>query len=225
MRSFARVLALVLVAAVPAIAQPPQPVRVGQNIKPPSKTKDVRPAYPALAQSARVQGVVIIEVTLGEDGHVRDTRILRSIPLLDAAALEAVRQWEFTPTLLNGAAVPVIMTVTVNFTLDELLPRSCTDERSMRSPDGAPPATIQFINLTDVPRRVFWLDGTGVRHWMLSVSPGETAAPQTTAVGHTWVIANAQDTCSAVFVADGKSSRAVISNAPGIGEPPILSPR
>ena len=97
---------------------PPQaPVRVGGNIKPPTKTRDVKPVYPAIAQSARVQGVVIIEATIGPDGRVKDAKVLRSIPLLDQAALDAVKQWEFTPTLLNGVPVPVIMTVTVNFTL------------------------------------------------------------------------------------------------------------
>jgi periplasmic protein TonB len=73
--------------------------------------------YPSIAQSARVQGVVIVEATIGPDGKVSDARVLRSIPLLDQAALDAVRQWVFTPTLLNGVPVPVIMTVTVNFTL------------------------------------------------------------------------------------------------------------
>jgi protein TonB len=92
-------------------------VRVGGSIKPPVKTRDVRPQYPAIAQAARVQGVVIIEATIGPNGRVQDARVLRSIPLLDQAALEAVRQWEFTPTLLNGVPVPVIMTVTVQFTL------------------------------------------------------------------------------------------------------------
>jgi protein TonB len=92
-------------------------VRVGGNIKQPSKTKDVKPIYPPIAQSARVQGVVIIEATIGPDGRVQDAKVLRSIPLLDAAALEAVKQWVFTPTTLNGQPVPVIMTVTVNFTL------------------------------------------------------------------------------------------------------------
>jgi len=225
MRKLARTLTFVLLAAVSAIAQAPvQPARVGGNIPPPKKMKDVRPAYPALAQSAHVQGVVILEATIGPDGRVQDAKVLRSIPLLDAAALEAVRQWEFSPTLLNGQPVPVIMTVTVNFTLDELLPRSCADERSMRSPDGSGPATIQFINRTDVSRKVYWLDASGVRHWIQSVLPGETAT-QTTSVGHTWVITDAQDSCSAVFVADGKSTRAIVSNPPGIGEPPILSPR
>jgi len=92
-------------------------VRVGGNIQPPKKTRDVRPVYPPIAQSARVQGIVIIEATIGPNGNVQDARVLRSIPLLDQSALDAVRQWQYTPTLLNGVAVPVIMTVTVQFTL------------------------------------------------------------------------------------------------------------
>ena len=97
--------------------EPAKTVVVGGNIKPPMKTRDVRPSYPPIAQSARVQGVVIIEATISEEGRVMDARILRSIPLLDDSALNAVRQWEFTPTLLNNKAVKVVMTVTVQFSL------------------------------------------------------------------------------------------------------------
>jgi protein TonB len=61
--------------------------------------------------------MVIIEATIGGDGKVIDAKVLRSVPMLDEAALDAVRQWEFTPTLLNGAPVPIVMTVTVNFKL------------------------------------------------------------------------------------------------------------
>jgi protein TonB len=104
-------------APPPPPPPPSAPVRVGGNIKQPTKTKDVRPVYPPIAQSARVQGVVIIEATIGADGRVKEAKVLRSIPLLDQSALDAVRQWVFTPTLLNGVPVPVIMTVTVNFTL------------------------------------------------------------------------------------------------------------
>ena len=95
------------------------PYRIGRDsgITPPRKIKDVKPVYPAIAQSARVQGVVIIEATIGPNGQVQEAKVLRSIPLLDQAALDAVKQWQFTPTLLNGVPVPVIMTVTVNFTL------------------------------------------------------------------------------------------------------------
>ena len=74
------------------------PVRVGGNIKPPAKIKDVPPIYPADAQAASVQGVVIIEATIDTTGHVSRRRVLRSIPLLDQAALDAVKQWQFKPT-------------------------------------------------------------------------------------------------------------------------------
>jgi TonB family protein len=118
---------------VPAPGQPPPPpppppppaefvdgqapVRVGGNIRPPVKTRDVKPVYPPEAFESRVQGVVIMEATIDPLGNVSSARVLRSQPLLDQAALEAVSQWQFTPTLVNGVAVPVIMTVTVNFTL------------------------------------------------------------------------------------------------------------
>jgi protein TonB len=77
----------------------------------------VRPVYPPEAKAARISGVVILEATIGVDGRVSDARVLRSIPALDQPAIDAVMQWEFTPTDLNGQPVPVIMTVTVNFTL------------------------------------------------------------------------------------------------------------
>jgi len=93
------------------------PTRVGGKIRAPTKTKNVKPVYPAIAKSARVAGTVIVEAVIGADGKVVDAKVLRSIPMLDQAALDAVKQWEFTPTLLNGVPVPVIMTVTVNFTL------------------------------------------------------------------------------------------------------------
>lgn len=92
------------------------PVRVGGHIPPPQKIRDLRPVLPPTAVQAGITGVVIIELTIAPDGTVAGARVLRSIPLLDQAALDAVRQWRYTPTLLNGTAVPVIMTVTVNFT-------------------------------------------------------------------------------------------------------------
>ena len=93
------------------------PVRVGGNIKPPVKVRDVRPNYTADAMRAQVQGVVILETLIDESGAVKEAKIRRSIPMLDQAAIDAVMQWEFVPTRLNGVPVPVIMTVTVNFTL------------------------------------------------------------------------------------------------------------
>jgi TonB family protein len=94
-----------------------RPLRVGGNIQTPVKTRDVKPVYPQAAQDAGVQGVVIIEAIIDAEGRVEDARIVRSIRELDESALEAVRQWEYMPTLLNGAPVPILMTMTVNYTL------------------------------------------------------------------------------------------------------------
>ena len=88
----------------------------GGNVTEPRKIRDVKPIYPAIARTARVTGIVIIEATVAADGTVRDPRVLRSVPLLDAAALGAIRQWLFTPTRLNGVPVDVIMTATMSFT-------------------------------------------------------------------------------------------------------------
>jgi protein TonB len=110
---------------VPAVPPPPPdpppapaaPVRPGGQIRMPTRITYVAPTYPPLAVSARVEGIVVLDATLDVDGRVTQARVLRSIPLLDQAALEAVRQWRYSPTLLNGVPVPVVMTVTVQFTL------------------------------------------------------------------------------------------------------------
>ena len=116
----ARARALAAGATDPTVSFDPggRAVRVGGDIKEPKKIRDVRPAYPDVARAARVQGIVIIEATMDTAGQVEEARILRSVPLLDEAALAAVRQWLFTPTLLNGVPVPVVMTLTVNFKLE-----------------------------------------------------------------------------------------------------------
>jgi periplasmic protein TonB len=101
----------------PPLPPPTVPLRVGGDIREPRKTHDVTPAYPAVAQAARVEGTVILEATISKDGTVRDVRVLRSIPLLDQAAVDAVRQWRYTTPTLNGEPVDVLMTVMVKFGL------------------------------------------------------------------------------------------------------------
>ncbi len=100
---------------------PPQvpsgPVRIGGQIREPVKVVHVPPVYPAIAQNARIHGTVTIEAVIGTDGAVREATVRSGVPLLDQAALDAVRRWRYRPTLLNGVAVPVIMTVQVRFTL------------------------------------------------------------------------------------------------------------
>ena len=94
------------------------PVRVGGNIMAPAKLKDVKPVYPPAAQSEKVQGIVIVEAVIDCNGDVASVRILRGQPLLDEAALNAVREWKFSQTLLNGVPVKVIFTATVTFRLE-----------------------------------------------------------------------------------------------------------
>lgn len=110
-------------AAQPAPAAPPPaaPVRVGGNVKVPRKVAHVNPVYPAAMQSAGMAGTVPLEAVIGRDGSVSSVRVLSAQvhPELAGAAIDAVRQWRFSPTLLNGVAVEVMMTVTVNFSLGD----------------------------------------------------------------------------------------------------------
>jgi protein TonB len=94
----------------------PRVVRVG-TVQPPRKLKDVKPRYPGLAVASRLEGSVVIECTIGTDGRVAALKVLKGVPILEAAAVDAVRQWIYSPTLLDGVPVAVIMTVTVTFTI------------------------------------------------------------------------------------------------------------
>ncbi len=103
--------------APPPPPKAPGPVRPGGDVAMPRKIHNVAPVYPPLAVAAHVEGTVVIEAVISTTGAVQDARVVTSVPLLDAVALEAVRQWVFTPTRLNGTPVPVIMTVKVEFKL------------------------------------------------------------------------------------------------------------
>ncbi len=109
--------------APPAPPPPQKPAqtlfRPGGAIKEPKRISGLPPEYPAIARGAGVQGVVILEAIIDERGEVGRIKVLRSHPLLDQAAITAVQQWRYTPTLLNGVPVSVLMTITVNFTLQK----------------------------------------------------------------------------------------------------------
>ena len=96
-------------------------MRIGGSVRPPLKTHDVRPIYPPSMRDAGREGVVPIEAIIGVDGTVTSVRILSAQvhPDFAVAAADAVRQWRFTPTLLNGSPVEVVMTVSVAFTLSD----------------------------------------------------------------------------------------------------------
>ena len=93
------------------------PVRAVGDIKPPKLIKRVDPVYPEEAKKAGIEGVVIVEATTGIYGRVQNVKILRSIPALDQAALDAVYQWVYEPALINGKPRGVIFTVTVTFNI------------------------------------------------------------------------------------------------------------
>ncbi len=95
----------------------PKPIRPGGDVSPPKRLTHVDPIYPPIAVAAKIDGMVILEATIDETGVVRDVKVLRSIPMLDQAAIDAVKRWRYTPTKLNGVPVPILLTVTVTFSV------------------------------------------------------------------------------------------------------------
>jgi protein TonB len=116
------VLAAVLIAVIAGTVRAEQTPRIragGEGeIAPPKLLKRVEPAYPEEAKSNGIQGTVALEVVVSTEGDVIETEVKKSVPLLDEAAVAAVSQWKYTPTLLNGQPVEVILTVTVRFVLN-----------------------------------------------------------------------------------------------------------
>jgi len=103
----------------PVVPSVPQRVPVTSTIEAAKLVSRVQPAYPALAIQARIQGNVILHAIIGRDGQVSELQVLSGHPLLVNAALDAVRQWRYNPTLLNGQAVEVETTITVSFVLGQ----------------------------------------------------------------------------------------------------------
>jgi protein TonB len=103
----------------PVVPSVPQHVPVTSNIEAAKLISRVQPAYPQLAIQARIQGNVVLHAIIGRDGQVSELQVLSGHPLLVNAALDAVRQWRYNPTLLNGQAVEVETTITVSFVLGQ----------------------------------------------------------------------------------------------------------
>ena len=95
----------------------PQRVRVGGSVQHAILIRQVRPRYPALAEQARIQGTVILEAIISQQGLVKNLRVIRGHPLLIRRAVEAVRRWRYKPTVLNGVPVEVITRITVRFNM------------------------------------------------------------------------------------------------------------
>jgi len=97
----------------------PQRIRVGGNVQQANLVRKVTPNYPPLAKQARIQGTVRFTAIIGKDGTIQNLQLVTGHPLLVAAAQDAVRQWVYRPTLLNGEPVEVITQIDVNFTLSQ----------------------------------------------------------------------------------------------------------
>jgi len=92
-------------------------MRLGSKLPMPKVVKKVNPDYTEEAKAAKIEGDVVVQVRIETDGKIRNARVIKSVPKLDAVALAAVKQWEFVPPLLNGKPVPVLADITVRFTL------------------------------------------------------------------------------------------------------------
>ena len=115
-----------IIGGVPSAAPPPPPppkpltpqrIRVGGNVQAANLITKITPPYPPLAKQARIQGTVELSAIIGKDGRVQDLKVVRGHPLLVQSALEAVKNWIYRPTMLNGEPVEVSTTIDVNFTL------------------------------------------------------------------------------------------------------------
>ena len=120
-----------IIGSVPAAAPPPPPpppkkevvtpkrITIGGNVQQAKLIRQPKPIYPPLAKQARISGVVHLAAVISKDGTIQDLKAVGGHPLLIPAALEAVKQWVYQPTLLNGEPVEVVTQIDVNFTLSQ----------------------------------------------------------------------------------------------------------
>ncbi len=209
-------LAVAVLAPTAAFAQSPAPLRVGGEIKEPKKLKHVAPEYPEMARAAGIQGIVIVEALIGEDGAVREAKVLRPVPMLDGPALDAVLQWKYTPTLLNGQPVPIIMTVTVTFTLNDTTNQGPPAQRAAtEAPEPARFRTASGVEM--IPVRVGGEIKEPIK--IKSVPPVYPAEAQRAGVQGAVII-------EAVIDTDGTVKQTkILRSAPGLDESALAAVR
>jgi len=104
---------------VKEVPKTPKQIRVGGQVQAANLIKKITPQYPQLAKQARIQGTVRFTAVIGKDGTIQNLTLVSGHPLLVPSATEAVKQWVYKPTLLNGEPVEVITQIDVNFTLSQ----------------------------------------------------------------------------------------------------------
>ena len=173
------------IAVAPSVApvappRPRQPLRAGGVVQDSKLIHRVEPVYPELARRTRAEAVIVMEVQIDEQGDVTDVSIARGHPLFDQAAIDAVKQWRYSPTLLNGEPVPVVTTVTIPFRIQDTVFETrilIGDDGSLKELGGNPvtsamlqrgPVALQVSSGSKVPfaaveRALAFLRDEGVR--------------------------------------------------------------
>jgi len=129
-----------------ALATPQNPSRIYGGVPPPKAMFILQPDYPAAATTANVEGLVICELVVGIDGRVKNTRVLRTVPELMQAVVDAVQYWRFEPTRFNGELMEIVFTTSVQFSLSDRSVRVSGEQPSRRLPDGtAPPKRTKYV--------------------------------------------------------------------------------
>jgi protein TonB len=105
--------------AIALSANAPQRIRVGGDVQANNLIKKVTPLYPPMAKEARISGTVRFTAIIDKAGNIASLQLMSGHPLLVDSAMEAVKQWQYRPTLLNGSPVEVITQIDVNYTLSE----------------------------------------------------------------------------------------------------------
>ena len=190
---------------------PPQRIRVGSNVQSARLKRQPKPVYPPLARQARIQGVVRFNAVIGKDGSVQNLQLLSGHALLVQAAQDAVKQWLYEPTLINGNPVEVITQIDVNFTLSQggnqlpLLP--CT--QILRSPETSEkPVTVTFRNDRESEIKLYWVGPNDRMRLQQAIATGQSNVQSFE--GHVWMVADATGACLAYIQIGDRDAVAVI---------------
>jgi TonB family protein len=158
------VLVLVLLAASVLAQERREPIRVGSNVQESKLIHKVDIVYPDAARTARVSGIVILQITVGAEGNVLEAQVLRGHPLLNQAALDAVRQWRYSPTMLNGEPVPVISTVSLRFHPSGVLSVQMSGDGALKDGVGEVAGAELFARIGELHPLVVLSPNPLVRH-------------------------------------------------------------
>jgi TonB family protein len=158
------VLVLVLLAASVLAQERREPIRVGSNVQESKLIHKVDIVYPDAARTARVSGIVILQMTVGAEGNVLEAQVLRGHPLLNQAALDAVRQWRYSTTMLNGEPVPVISTVSLRFHPSGVLSVQMSGDGALKDGVGEVAGAELFARIGELHPLVVLSPNPLVRH-------------------------------------------------------------